>query len=235
MIIGGLQKLSLIDYPKNIACTIFLIGCNFRCGFCHNPELVLNTNKSPTYSEEEFLDFLEKRRKYIDAVCVTGGEPLINNDLPEFLKKIKAKGYFIKIDTNGSYPELLKKLISDNLVDYIAMDIKSAKDSYSEVSGVNVDLNKIEESIRVIMNSKLDYEFRTTVIKTKHNPEILKSIAVWLNRLGKPKKFFIQNFIPRQGKLLDKSFENLPQFKEEELEQMKKVVKSYFDEVEVRN
>ncbi len=130
MQVAGLQKLTLIDYPSKLACTIFLSGCNFKCGFCHNPELVFTNTQKGVYSENDILDFLDKRKKYLDGVCITGGEPLINPDLKDLLEKIKEKGYLIKVDTNGSNPELLKKIIEQKLADYIAMDIKTDAENY---------------------------------------------------------------------------------------------------------
>ena len=148
MLIKGFQKTTLIDYPEKIACTIFLHGCNFRCGFCHNPELVLTSN-SKEYSQKEILDFLEKRKKYLDAVCITGGEPLATLE-KNFVKKIKSLGYLIKIDTNGSFPEKLKEFLDENLVDFVSMDIKSSKEKYLFVVGKSVDFEKIEESMKLV-------------------------------------------------------------------------------------
>ena len=234
MQIAGLQKLTLIDYPDKLACTIFLFGCNFRCGFCHNPELVLSDKPKKEYKEKEILDFLKQRKKYLDAVCITGGEPLVNSDLPELLKKIKELGFLIKMDTNGSNPNELKKLIDKKLINYIAMDIKADKDNYNVLAGVKVDINRIEESMKIIINSGLNYEFRTTVIKGYHNPEKLKKIGKWINSFGNAKKYVIQNFIPRQGKLIDEKFEKIIPFDDNELEEMKKAVLPYFEKVSVR-
>ncbi|MBU3941818.1 MAG: anaerobic ribonucleoside-triphosphate reductase activating protein, partial [Nanoarchaeota archaeon] len=191
MQIAGLQKLTLIDYPDKIACTIFLFGCNFRCGFCHNPELVLSDKPKKEYKEKKILDFLRQRKKYLDAICITGGEPLINFDLPELLKKIKGLGFLVKLDTNGSNPKRLKELISKKLVDYIAMDIKADKDNYNVLAEVKIDINQIEESIKLIINSGLDYEFRTTVIKGYHDAEKLRKIGEWISSFGKAKKYVI--------------------------------------------
>ena len=235
MQIAGLQKLTLIDYPDKIACTIFLFGCNFRCGFCHNPELVLPDKPEKTYKEKEILDFLRQRKKYLDAVCITGGEPLINSNLHELLKKIKELGFLIKLDTNGSNMERLKELTDKKLIDYIAMDIKADKNNYNVLAGVKVDINRIEESMKIIMNSGLNYEFRTTVIRGYHNTEKLRKIGKWINSLGKAKKYVIQNFIPRQGKLVDKKFEKVVSFEDNELDEMKKAVSDYFEKVEIRN
>jgi len=156
MQISGLQKLTLIDYPGKLACTIFLFGCNFKCGFCHNPELVFTNGQKAFYSEKDVLDFLDKRKKYLDGVCITGGEPLINPDLKDLLEKIKEKGFLIKVDTNGSNPELLKEIIEQKLIDYTAMDIKTDAESYDILVGVDVDLSKIEESIKIIAKSNID-------------------------------------------------------------------------------
>ena len=235
MKIAGLQKLTLIDYPGKLACTIFLSGCNFKCGFCHNPELVFTNGQKGVYSEKDILDFLDKRKKYLDGVCITGGEPLINPDLKDLLEKIKGKGFLIKVDTNGSNPELLKEIIEQKLMDYTAMDIKTDADSYDILAGVDIDLSKIEESIKIIFNSGIDYEFRTTVIRGYHDPEKIKKIGKWINSLvGKPKKYCIQSFVPREGKLIDKKFEKVKPFEDEELEEMKKAAIPYFEKVEVR-
>ena len=183
MIIKGLQKTTLIDYPGKVACAIFLSGCNFRCGFCHNPELVVNnnnnnnnnnSNSNVSYTEDEILSFLEKRQKYLDGVCITGGEPLISLK-KDFLRKIKLMGFMIKLDTNGSFPERLQKLINDKLIDYIAMDIKSDKEHYIELTDPlnNFNINDIEKSIKIISSFK-DYEFRTTVLYRYHGIEEIK-------------------------------------------------------------
>ena len=227
MKIGGLQKFSLIDYPGKIACSIFLSGCDFRCRFCHNPELVFNEESN--FSEKEVLDFLEKRKGKLEGVCITGGEPLINNDLIEFLKKIKNLGYEIKIDTNGSNSELLKKIIEDKLVDYIALDIKADKDNYNKISGVNIDITKIEKSLNLIINSGIDYEVRTTAVRNYNN---LEKIGEWLNNF-KIKKYVIQNFVIRD-KLIDNNFKEIKQYSEEELNEIKDSIKKYYEKVEIR-
>lgn len=235
MKIAGLQKLTLIDYPGKIACTIFLSGCDFKCGFCHNPELVFSNGQKEAYTEEEIIAFLDKRKKYLEGVCITGGEPLINPDLKELLEKIKDKGFLVKVDTNGSFPEHLKQLINSNVVDFIAMDIKSDRDSYDVLAGVDVEIGKIEKSIKTIINSGKDYELRTTVIRGYHNPEKIKKIGKWINNLAeKPKKYFLQSFVPREGKLIDEKFEKIRPFEDEELEEMKKAAMPYFEKVEVR-
>jgi pyruvate formate lyase activating enzyme len=233
MKILGLQKVTLIDYPGKVACTIFLFGCNFKCGFCHNPELVIADATSKQFSEKEILDFLKSREKYLDGICITGGEPLLTLD-EIFLRRIKEIGYFIKIDTNGSLPGELKQFIDTSLIDFVAMDIKNSKEKYSEASGVEVDIGKLEESIKII--SELDdYEFRTTVVDELHDLGDIEKIAKWLNNLldKKPKKFVLQGF-KKEGKLLDGDFKNKKDTSEKILEEMKEKVKDYFEEVEVR-
>jgi len=181
MKIAGLQKTTLIDYPGEVACTIFLFGCNFRCGFCHNPELVLK-DTGEGFSEENVLKFLKERKGKLDAVCISGGEPLMSLDF-DFVRKIKSLGYKIKIDTNGSYPERLKELIDEGLVDAVAMDIKASRERYPEVVGINVDMDKIEESIKLIAGLQ-NYEFRTTVLEKFHDVEDMKSLGEWLNNVS---------------------------------------------------
>jgi pyruvate formate lyase activating enzyme len=232
MKVKGIQKTTLIDYPGQIACTIFLFGCNFRCGFCHNPELVLEDDGTEL-KEEELFSFLERRKDYLEGICITGGEPLMTLE-KEFLKKIKDLGYLIKIDTNGSYPDKLREFIEEGLVDAIAMDIKSSKERYKEITAMDIDLDKIERSIR-ITSSISDHEFRTTVLKEFHDIEEIKRIANWLNDLSgkKPKRYALQSF-KNKGKVLNKRFEELPDVHEEDLIPLKEEIKNMFEEVEIR-
>lgn len=188
---GGLQKLTVLDYPEHVACILFTKGCNFRCPFCHNAVLVENKTEE-NYSQEEILSFLNKRKGVLDGVNITGGEPLLHKDIGDFLKKVKELGYDVKIDTNGSYPERLKKLVDDGLVDYVAMDIKNIPEKYALTAGVEVPLEKIEESIDFLMSGAVDYEFRTTVTKEFHTPQDIEKIA---RRISGAKRYFIQNFI----------------------------------------
>ena len=232
MKIKGLQKTSLIDYSGKVCCTIFLFGCNFRCGFCHNPELVRD-GVGCDFSEGEILNFLKKRSKYLDAVCFTGGEPLISLDR-SFVQDVKKMGYLVKIDTNGSFPEQLKELISEGFVDYVAMDVKAGREKYKEVIGTYVDLSKIEESIKLIAGLK-DYEFRTTILEKFHDEEEVKKMVEWVAGLvgGKIKKFALQGF-KKEDKLLDESFKLEPDVGEEYLQKLKKVVEPYCESVDVR-
>ena len=232
MLIKGLQKTTLIDYPGKIACTIFLFGCNFRCGYCHNPELV-TTPEDFSYSEDEILDFLERRKKYLDGICITGGEPLMNIDL-EFLKKIKSMGYKIKLDTNGSFPNKLRKLIEEKLVDYIAMDIKASRENYEKVVNSKVLIEKIEESIKIISNFQ-EHEFRTTIVEKFHDTEEIKKIILWLNEIseGKVLKYYFQGF-KNSGKLLNPEFSSEKNIEESYLLELKKVCEPICGKVIVR-
>lgn len=204
MKIKFLQKTTLVDYAGEIACTIFTFGCNFRCGFCYNPELVIE-EKTPDLSQDEILKFLEQRKKYLSAICITGGEPLINIDI-EFLQKIKNLGYKIKIDTNGSFPEKLKELIDKKLVDYVSMDIKTKKQNYLTLTNSAIEIEKIEESMKLISQLE-NYEFRTTIVPLLHKKEDIIEMLVWLDEVigKKPKKFSLQGF-KNKGKFIDESF-----------------------------
>jgi len=232
MKIKGLQKTTLIDYPGHVACTIFLLGCNFRCGFCHNPELVLK-DEGRDLTEKELLDFLYKRKDYLDGICITGGEPLMTLE-KNFLKEIRNIGYKIKIDTNGSYPDKLREIINERLVDFVSMDIKSTKENYKEITNSKIDVSLIEESIKLVSSLK-DYEFRTTIINEFHTPEELRKMALWLNDLikEKPKKFILQGF-KNNGKFIDPSFKMRENTPEKYLYELQDVVKEYFIETEVR-
>lgn len=181
MLIRGLSKTTLLDYPEHVAATVFTGGCNFRCPFCHNGDLVLEPSIQNVYSEEEVISFLRKRRNVLKGVCVTGGEPTLQADLPFFLEKIKKLGYKIKLDTNGYQPGVLRSLLNDGLLDYVAMDIKNTKEKYGLTVGVkNFDVSKIDESIDLLAGAEIPYEFRTTVIKELHNTEDILAIGKWV-------------------------------------------------------
>ena len=199
MIISGLQKLTLLDYPGKVACTVFTHGCNFKCPFCHNASLVTQAAEN-TISEDEFFTFLQKRKGILEGVCITGGEPTLQKDLPEFMKKIKQMGYSVKLDTNGYNPEVLQSILTEDLADYIAMDIKNSAESYQLTAGKeNLDTDKIRKSIELIKNSGKDYEFRTTVVYPYHTPESLLGCA---EMIGKDRKYFLQQF-KDSGELID--------------------------------
>lgn len=190
MNIGGLQKMTLLDYPGKIACTVFLSGCNLRCPFCHNASLVLPRRLSPVMTQEELLVFLRSRVRRLDGVCITGGEPTLYRDLPQLIEEIRALGFSVKLDTNGSSPEMLKKVLP--MVDYVAMDIKNAPEKYEVTCGGVDILAQAKESVSLLMDSGVDYEFRTTVCHPFHTPEDLDRIGRWL---AGAKQYYIQQFV----------------------------------------
>ena len=192
MKIQALQKLTLLDFPGKTACTVFTHGCNLRCPFCHNARLV--TQKSEEgISEEEFFSFLKKRSGLLDGVCITGGEPLLQKDIGDFMKKIKAEGFLVKLDTNGFYPEKLQELLSAGLVDYVAMDIKSAPDTYAKAVGLEEpDIEAVKKSVTIIKNSGVAHEFRTTFVKGLHNASDLAKIGDWLRG---EEHYYLQMFV----------------------------------------
>jgi pyruvate formate lyase activating enzyme len=236
--IGGLQKTTLIDYPGQVAATVFLIGCNFRCPWCYSKELVLPEiiKKQPRVSEKELFDFLKEKKGLIEGVVVCGGEPTIQKDLPVFLKKIKELGFSVKLDTNGSNPEMLKKLIEEKLVDYVAMDVKAPKEKYGEVVGVEVDVNKIQKSIDILKEGKVDYEFRTTVVPSFHSKEDILRIAKWLGSDFPPGsgqgKYYLQNF--RAEKTINPEFEKVKPYSKEFLSEIQKETSHLFKICQVR-
>ena len=194
MLIHGLQKMTLLDFPEHVACTVFLGGCDLRCPYCHNFELVDGTAE-PVMDEEELFAFLKKRQGLLDGVAITGGEPLLRPDLDSFIKKIREMGYLIKLDTNGCHPDALQKLFSQGLVDYIAMDIKNSPTRYSITTGISdIKMENIEKSISLIMNSGIDYEFRTTVVKEFHNEEDFHEIGKMIKGA---KAYYLQQFVER--------------------------------------
>jgi pyruvate formate lyase activating enzyme len=233
MLIGGLQKMTLIDYPGKIACTVFTVGCNFRCPFCHNPELVdqARFNVGGIIEEKKFFDFLKSRQDLLGGVCVTGGEPTLHAELSDFLKQIKNLGFLVKLDTNGTAPEKLEILIKDGLVDYIAMDIKNCfKDTYEKTVGVEIDLEKIKKSVKIIMASGLEYEFRTTVVPGLHTGSDILDIAP---EIRGAKKYYLQQF--RSGeKVLNQEYRLLKPYPVEFLRELQGKIKDYFEICEVR-
>lgn len=202
--IAGLQKMTLLDYPGKVACTVFLQGCNFRCPFCHNSSLLGAPEQEPI-PEEQLLAFLQKRQGLLDGVCVTGGEPTLHKNLPALLSKIKELGFAVKLDTNGYRPDVLKALAEQKLLDYVAMDIKNCPARYGETAGVDgMDIHKIEESIRFLFASGLNFEFRTTVTAEHHGAEAFSAIGQWLQELSpeqKAEKYFIQPYTHRDSVL----------------------------------
>ncbi|MBQ3110101.1 MAG: anaerobic ribonucleoside-triphosphate reductase activating protein [Clostridia bacterium] len=226
MLFGGIQKLTLLDFPGNVACILFTPGCNFRCPFCHNSSLVKSSQ--PQLTEEEILSFLKKRQGILEGVCITGGEPLIHPDLPEFIKKVKELGYKVKLDTNGSFPLRLKALMDDNLLDYVAMDVKNSFHKYPLTTGVdNINIQDIEESIAILLNSTIPYEFRTTVTNELHTAEDIKSITTLIKGAD---KYFIQNFVD-SGDILEEGMHPVTQ---NEIEKMAKIAQNIVPNTKIR-
>jgi len=251
MQICGLQKVTLIDFPGRIAATVFLCGCNLRCPWCYTKELVLPkmVKLQPKISEKSFFNFLKTRQGLLAGIVICGGEPTIHKDLPNFVKKIKELGYLIKLDTNGSNPEMLKKLIrggtksiakrdplssltsfpqsGSSLIDYVAMDVKLPKERYQKILGI--DAKKIEKSIKILKNSGINHEFRTTVVPTILDKEDIVKIAKWLSPA---KKYYLQNFRPE--KTIDPKFEKLRPYPDEDISEMQKAAAPFFEICEIR-
>ena len=229
MKISGIQKLTLLDYPGKVACTLFTSGCNFRCPFCHNAGLVLPDKlEEASISEDEVMSFLKKRAGMLDGVAITGGEPLLHTDMPEFLEKIKNLGYKIKLDTNGSNPKLLKDIVNAGLVDRVAMDIKNAPDEYNKTAGCSVDMEKIEESKDFLLTGTCDYEFRTTVVKGIHTRESLIAAAKWISGA---KEYYLQQFKDSGNLIEPDAFEP---FDEKDMHELADAVRPFVPTVEVR-
>ncbi len=228
MKIGGIQKTSLLDYPDVISAIIWTVGCNFRCPFCYNKEIVIG-NVQPV-SEKEVMSFLEKRKGMLEGLVISGGEPLMQKDISDFCEKVKKMSYLIKIDTNGMYPEKLKELIDKNLIDYVAMDIKASKKKYEKLTNVKVNIKKIEESINLLQNSKIDYEFRTTFVPKLLTKDDIIDIAKWLNG---SKKFYLQQFKPNSP-LISAKLEDFTPYTKKELADTLEEIKSHFDICAVR-
>ncbi len=229
MLIKGLVKTTLIDYPAKVACTVFLAGCNFRCPYCQNPDLVASYDGLPMIPQEEVFEHLKSRKKWLDGVCVSGGEPTLNKELPEFLRKIKNMKLLIKLDTNGTNPEMLKKLLDEKLLDYVAMDIKAPLERYEEVVKAKVDLEKIKKSVEMIQNSGIAYEFRTTVVPGLLSSEDIAEICNWLRG---SKRYYLQQFRP--DVTLDASFGKVVPYRREEMLKYHNMVKDNFEVCEVR-
>ena len=193
---SGFEKLSLVDLDSNLTATLFMAGCPFRCPFCHNGDLVLHPERAPKIPFAEIMDYLTKRRNMLDAVCITGGEPTLMPDLEEKIRAIKELGYLIKLDTNGCNPAIVAKLIEKGLVDYVAMDIKNCKAKYHVTAGTNVNLAAIEESVRLLMESGVRYEFRTTAMEEFHGEEDFVEIGKWI---AGARRYFLQRYIDSEA------------------------------------
>ncbi len=226
MRIGGIQKTSLLDFPNMISAIVFTRGCNFACGYCHNPELF---NSEAEYSTSEFFELLTSRKGKLDGVVITGGEPCLQPDLVEFIKEIKQMGFLVKLDTNGSCPKVIEKLLNENLLDYIAMDIKAPLEKYNTITNSVVSIDDIQTSINLIMNSGIDYEFRTTVVKSQLNFEDFEQIGKLIKGA---KKYYLQKFIP--SKTLNPAFLEEETYNDEEFKRIINALTCKILSVEVR-
>ena len=229
MNIQGLQKLTLLDYPGHVACTVFLGSCNFRCPFCHNALLVTREDENVGgMTDEELFAFLRKRRGILDGVCITGGEPLLTEEVVDFIRKIKEIGYKVKLDTNGSFPAKLKAILEEGLVDYVAMDVKNTFDKYGETIGIDgYKTDRVRESIELLKNGKTPFEFRTTLVKELHTSKDLEEIAKAIEGCD---RYFLQKFID-SGNLIGSGLSEIP--KENALE-MLEIVKKYIPNADLR-
>lgn len=230
MLLKGLQKLTLLDYPGKMACTVFSGGCNFKCPFCHNASLVLGerVKNTPTLDEAEFFAFLEKRKNILEGVCVSGGEPTLSPDVLSFLNKIRELGFLVKLDSNGYRPDVLRAAIDGGLVDYVAMDIKNSKEKYGLTVGIeNFDISPIIESTEILMAGKVDFEFRTTLVRELHSEEDMHKIGEWLKG---DEKYFIQTFKDSGDLILD----NFSGYDEKETEVLFNLLKAYVPNAQIR-
>lgn len=228
MVIQGFQKLTLLDFPGKMACTVFTAGCNLRCPFCHNSRLVINPSSESEFSVDEILAYLKKRQGILDGVAITGGEPLLHKDIDVFIEQVRELGFAVKLDTNGTFPERLKELVGRGLIDYVAMDIKNAPEGYPETVGIGgYDISKIEESIAFLLEGKVDYEFRTTVVREFHS-------VFSIDRIGKmiegAKCHYIQAF-KDSGELIGFDLSPVPK---DEMVEMRKIMSKYVDLCEIR-
>ena len=224
----GIDKMSLVDFDNKIACTLFTCGCNFRCPFCHNKDLVLTT---PPFAiaYDEIWEYLSKREGILDAVVISGGEPTLHKDLPDFIRKVRTLGYLIKLDTNGTNPTMVKYLVENHLVDYIAMDIKNSKEMYPATTGVeNLNLANIEETIKFLIGSGVDFEFRTTLVNEFHSEKSIEDMCKWIKGC---KKLRLQKFVDSEGCIK----RGLHEITKENALKFKDICKKYIEDVELRS
>lgn len=218
MKIHGLNKTTLLDYPERVAATIFTGNCNFRCPFCQNGSLVLNPDSEPLIPEEDIFSFLKKRAGILTGVCITGGEPTLQPDLPEFIEKIKKLGYYVKLDTNGYRPDIIQKLVQDKLIDSIAMDIKSSPENYHSATGIpSLDINPIKSSVSYIMEEHIPYEFRTTIVRELHSESDFISIRDWLTGAS---NYYLQSYKDSEQVLV----QGFHAYSKEEIEQFQSIL-----------
>ena len=228
MVFHGFQKMTMLDFPGYVACTVFTPGCNFRCPFCHNSLLVTRMNDSEIYTEEDILSYLRKRQGVIDGICISGGEPLMHDDIFDFVKKVKELGFLVKIDTNGSYPEKLEKLIDSGNIDYVAMDIKNCPDRYGETVAIpDFDFEPVRNSVQILLQNKIQYEFRTTVVKEFHTPQDMVKIGELIHCA---ERYFIQHFIESEGNIQ----QGLTPLIKEEMENLRLSVSRFVKNAELR-
>jgi len=234
MVFGGLQKFTMLDYPDKTACTLFSIGCNFRCPYCQNASLINSSAKSQIITETDVLDFLKTRKGLLDGVCISGGEPLAHNDeetqiqMVALIAKIKAMGFLVKLDTNGSYPDRLEKFISSGNIDYVAMDVKNSPGKYAQTIGLSdYDVSLVDESINVLRLSGVSHEFRTTVVRDFHEYEDLLEVVKWISGA---EKYFLQRFVD-SGTVLKRG---LREYSDTELNQFVQKLKTFLPGVELR-
>lgn len=234
MLISALNKLTLLDYPGKTAAIIFTAGCNMRCGYCHNAQFVLpeeiKKQKKNLLSWKEVRNFLEKRKGLLDGVVISGGEPTLQKDLKEKMKEIKSMGFLVKLDTNGTHPQIIKELLDEKLVDFIAMDIKGSESIYHEICGKSIDMKDIKKSIEIIMNSSINYEFRSTIMPEYHNKNILDEMGKMIQG---SKIWALQNF--RNSSVLDTRFCNKEGFEKSDFEKLESELSQFAEIIEIRN
>lgn len=231
--IAGLQKMTLLDFPGKVACTVFLAGCNYRCPFCHNSELFMGKVEE-FMTDEEFFSFLEKRQGLLEGVCVSGGEPTLYPGIVGFMEKIKSFGYGVKLDTNGSRPDILKQLVEKKLVDYVAVDVKNGPAYYQTTVGCDPKLEAVEESFRYLIEGNVAYEMRTTLVAQLHSEASIQDMGKWLSSLvpgKKPEKLFLQTFVDRDTV----AFDGLCAPTENEVRLYRDILTSYIKTVTIRN
>ena len=228
MRINGFQKMTMLDFPGRVACTVFTAGCNLRCPFCHNAGLVTKINLAEEYKKEDILGYLAKRKGILDGVCITGGEPLLTDETEEFIKKVNEIGLAVKLDTNGFFPKRLKKIVDQGLVEYVAIDIKNSKKKYAETVGLSkIDLAPLEESVEFLINGKVNYEFRTTIVKEFHQTQDIVEIGEWIKGA---KQYYLQNFVD-SGNLICPDMHGVSR---EFMKELQKVAANFVEKAELR-
>lgn len=225
---NGFQRLTLLDYPGKVACTLFTAGCNLRCPFCHNASLVTHIDNTNIYNKEEILSYLGKRQGILEGVCISGGEPLMQTEIEDFIKEVKALGYSIKLDTNGFYPDKLISLVENGLIDYVAVDIKNSYSKYAKTTGIeNLDLSPLKRTVEFLLSGKVDYEFRTTIVEGLHTEADILDIGKTIK--GAP-RYFLQNFVD-SGDLIG---EGLCAISLENMKKMQKIAAQFVPNAEIR-